>query len=154
MKIEDEIKGRFRNEYHKGVINLFFTSKQIGHHFQQYLKTHDLSEPQYNILRVLRGFGEQPRPIHFIKERMLDRSSDVSRLVEKLHRRGLIRRTECATDRRQKNVEITPKGLDLLKQMDACEKKVDTLLSNLSLEEVKQLNMLLDKIRSNHPKKE
>lgn len=147
MKIEDEIKGRFRNEYHKGVINLFFTSKQLGRRFQQFLKTHNLTEPQYNILRVLRGFGERPRSINFLKERMLDRNPDVSRLVDKLYQRKLIRRTECNEDRRQKDVEITRSGLDVLSQMDECEKKVDMLLANLSQEEVKQLNFLLDKIR-------
>lgn len=147
MKIEDEIKGRFRNDYHKGMINLVFTTNQLNHQFQQFLKVHDLSIQQYNILRVLRGFGEQPRSINFIKERMLDRNSDVSRLVDRLFQRGLIRRTECNKDRRQKDVEITQAGLEILGQMDKCEKKVDTLLSNLSLDEVQQLNVLLDKIR-------
>ena len=147
MKIEDEIKGRFRNDYHKGMINLVFTTNQLNHQFQQFLKVHNLSIQQYNILRVLRGFGKQPRSINFLKERMLDRNSDISRLVDRLFQRGLIRRTECNEDRRQKDVEITQAGLEILGQMDECEKKVDTLLSNLSLDEVKQLNFLLDKIR-------
>ena len=147
MKIEDEIKGRFRNDYHKGMINLVFTTNQLNHQFQRFLKVHNLSIQQYNILRVLRGFGDQSRSINFIKERMLDRNSDVSRLVDRLFQRALIRRTECNEDRRQKDVEITQTGLEILGQMDECEKKVDTLLSNLSLDEVKQLNFLLDKIR-------
>jgi len=78
---------------------------------------------------------------------MLDRNPDVSRLVDKLYQRKLIRRTECNEDRRQKDVEITQTGLDVLSQMDECEQKVDMLLANLSQEEVKQLNFLLDKIR-------
>lgn len=147
MKIEQELKGRFRNDYHKGMINLIFTTNQLNHQFQQFLKVHKLSTQQYNILRVLRGFGEQPRSINFLKERMLDRNSDVSRLVDRLYQRGLVRRTECNEDRRQKDVEITQTGLDILSQMDECEKKLDTLLSNLSPEEVQQLNFLLDKIR-------
>ena len=148
MKIEDEIRGRFRNDYHKGVINLIFTTNQINHQFNNFLKVHQITTPQYNILRVLRGFGEKPRSINFLRERMLDRSSDVSRLVDRLFQRGLIRRAECMEDRRQKDVEITEEGMDILSQMDECEKQVDTLLANLSSTEIKQMNSLLDKIRS------
>ncbi len=149
MKIEDEIKGRFRNEDHKGAINLIFTVKQLGYRFLQSLKKYQLTEPQYNILRVLRGFrSEGPASINFLKERMLDKSSDVSRIVDKLFDKGLIDRRENSIDRRQKDIEITKKGLTLLSKMDECEKKVDTLLKNLTIEEVQELNRLLDKIRS------
>lgn len=148
MKIEDEIKGRFRNEYHKGLINLTYTVKQLSYDFYQSLKKHGLTEPQYNILKVLRGFCfECPVSIGFLKERMLDKSSDVSRIVDKLFTKKLVIRTENQTDRRQKDVEITEKGLSLLVQMDGCDDKVDTLLSKLSLKEVQELNRLLDKIR-------
>lgn len=148
MKIEEEIKGHFRNEYHKGMINLTYTIKQLGYDFHQSIKKHGLTEPQYNILRVLRGFrSESSISIGFIKDRMLDKMSDVSRIVDKLFTKGLIKRIENPTDRRQKSLEITDKGLSLLSQMDACERKVDTLLNNLSLEEVQELNRLLDKIR-------
>lgn len=149
MKIEDEIKGRFRNEYHKGIINLTFTVKQLGYQFLQSLKKYQLTEPQYNILRVLRGFrSEGPASINFLKERMLDKSSDVSRIVDKLYDKGLIDRRENSIDRRQKDIEITKKGLALLSKIDECEKKIDTLLKNLTIEEGQELNRLLDKIRS------
>ncbi|MEI6556557.1 MAG: MarR family transcriptional regulator [Paludibacter sp.] len=148
MKIEDEIKGRFRNERHKGLINLTFTVKQLSYNFLQTLKTHGLTEPQYNILRVLRGFrSEGPSSIGFLKERMLDRSSDVSRLVDKLYEKGLIDRKENDTDRRQKDVVITEKGLALLADMQECEDQTDDALHNLTDEEVVELNRLLDKIR-------
>ena len=148
MKIEDEIKGRFRNEYHKGLINLNYTVKQLGYQFIQSLKTHDLTEPQYNILRVLRGFrSEGPVSIGFLKERMLDKNSDVSRIVDRLFEKALIDRRENADDRRQKDLVITGKGMDLLDNMFDCEKKVDTLLQNLTQDEVIELNRLLDKIR-------
>ena len=149
MKIEDEIKGRFRNERHKGLINLSFTEKQLTYSFLQSLKTYGLTEPQYNILRVLSGFRSGgPSSIGFLKERMLDRSSDVSRLVDKLYDIGLVDRKENTTDRRQKDVEITDKGILLLSYMHDCEKKADTLLQNLTDEEVIELNRLLDKIRN------
>lgn len=147
MKIEDEIKGRFRNDLHKGIINLIFTTNQLNHNFLQVVKKHGISIQQYNVLRVLRGFKNQPSSIGFIKERMLDQSSDVSRLVDRLVLRHLVQRTESATDRRQKDVMITQLGLDLLSKMDHCEQQMDVLLKNLSQNEVEQLNFLLDKIR-------
>ena len=148
MKIEDEIKGRFRNEYHKGLINLNFTVKQLSYNFLQSLKKHGLTEPQYNILKVLRAsYSESPSSIGFLKERMLDKSSDVSRIVDKLYEKGYIDRKENSTDRRQKDVEITEKGLVLLSDSDDCELKADTLLKNLTSDEIQELNRLLDKIR-------
>jgi len=148
MEIEDEVKGRFRNEYHKGLINLIYTVRQLNYLFLQSLKKHGLTEPQYNILRVLRGFrSEGPSSIGFLKERMLDKSSDVSRLVDKLYEKGYVERAENPLDRRQKNIEITEKGLALLDAMHECEKKAETLLDNLTPEEVKELNRLLNKIR-------
>lgn len=149
MKIEDEIKGRFRNEYHKGTINLIYTVKHLMYQFDQVLKKHGLTEPQYNILRVLRGYRKEgPSSIGFLKERMLDKNSDVSRIVDKLHVKDYIKREENPKDRRQKNIEITKKGMELLANMDDCERKTDNLLENLSLEEVAELNRLLDKIRN------
>ena len=91
MRIEDEIKGRFRNEYHKGLINLIYTVNQLSYLLMQSLKAHGLTEPQYNVLRVLRGFrSEGSVSINFIKERMLDKSSDVSRIVDNLYGKGLV----------------------------------------------------------------
>ena len=149
MKIEDEIKGRFRNERHKGLINLFFTEKQLTYSFLQFLKKHGLTEPQYNILKVLMGFRSGgPSSIGFLKDRMLDRSSDVSRLIDKLYDLGLVDRKENSTDRRQKDVIITDKGIQLLSRMRDCEKKADTLLQNLTDKEVIELNRILDKIRN------
>jgi len=149
MKIEDELKGRFRNERHKALINLFFTEKQLTYSMMQLLKKHGLTEPQYNILRVLRGFRSQgTSSIGFLKERMLDRSSDVSRLIDKLYDKGLVDRKENGSDRRLKDVEITENGLQLLTNMDGFEQKADTMLQNLTDDEVNELNRLLDKIRN------
>ncbi len=149
MKIEDEIKGRFRNEYHKGMINLVYTVNQLGYQFMLTIKAHGLTEPQYNVLRVLRGFrSDGPVSINFLKERMLDKSSDVSRIVDTLFRKGLVNRKENPADRRQKEIDISDKGLALISEMPECEKQMDQLLGNLSPEEVSQLNHLLDKIRS------
>ena len=148
MSIEEEINGRFRNEYHKGLINLIYTVKLLSYEFHKSLKARGLAEQQYNVLRILRGFRSQaPLSIGFIKQRMLDKDSDVSRIVDRLFEKGLISRKENPDDRRQKSVEITTKGLVLLDKMFSCEQKADTLLKNLSIDEVQQLNYLLDKIR-------
>ncbi len=148
MKIEEEIKGHFRNEYHKGIINLFYTVNQLNYQFEKHLRKHGLTQQQYNILRVLRGFrSECPVSIGFLKERMLEKNSDVSRLVDKLFRKGLVDRNENRTNRRQKDVDITKKGLELLFELKEYEKKIDRLLLNLTEDEVGQLNRLLDKIR-------
>lgn len=148
MKIEDEIKGRFRNDYHKGLINLIYTVKQFSYHFIKFLNKHGLTEPQYNVLRILRGFqSEGSISVGFIKERMLDTNSDVSRIIERLLEKGLVDRKENPNDRRQKEIIITEEGLALLSNTDDCEKKTDTFLKNLSPEEVNELNRLMDKIR-------
>jgi len=148
MSIEEEIKGRFRNEYHKGIINLTYTVNLLNHAFYQYIKQHEITVQQYNVLRVLRGFrSDGPVSIGFIKDRMLDKNSDVSRIVDKLYQKGLVKRKENKADRRQKDVAISDKGLELLAGMDDCEHKVDTLLLSLNQDEIQQLNFLLDKIR-------
>jgi DNA-binding MarR family transcriptional regulator len=149
MTIEEEIKGRFRNDYHKGLINLTYTVKQLSYEFYRSLKSHEITEQQYNVLRILRGFiSEAPLSIGYIKERMLDKDSDVSRIVDRLYEKGMVSRIENPSDRRQKSIGITTKGLSLLERMHECEKNVDKLLVNLTEEEVKELNRLLDKIRS------
>jgi DNA-binding MarR family transcriptional regulator len=149
MNIEDEIKGRFRNEYHKGFINLVYTVNTLSYQFLQFLKNHRLTEAQYNILKVLRGkHSDNGVSITYIKERMLDKSSDVSRIIDRLYEKGFVDRKENPLDRRKKEIDITKKGLDLLAKMDDCEKKVDKLLSKLTIDEVRSLNRLLDKIRS------
>ncbi len=148
MKIEDEIKGRFRNEYHKGMINLTYTVNHLSYEFLQLLRKHKITEPQYNILRVLRGNkADKPASIGYLKERMLDKKSDVSRIIDRLYEKGYVDRNECPNDRRQKEIKITEKGLALLEKMDECEMRVDTLLENLTIEEVIELNRILDKIR-------
>jgi DNA-binding MarR family transcriptional regulator len=148
MKIDEEIHGHFRNESHRAIINLTYTVNQLNYEFVQFLKKHKLSVHQYNILRVLRGFcADAPVSIGFLKDRMLDKNSDVSRIIDKLFEKGLVERKENAIDRRQKDIDITEKGLALLTSTHDCEKRVDTLLKNLTEEEIQELNRILDKIR-------
>jgi DNA-binding MarR family transcriptional regulator len=148
MRIEDEIKGRFRNEYYKGFINLRYTTNLLSYEMVRSFKRFGITEPQYNVLRILRGFrSEAPLSVGFIKERMLDKVSDVSRIIDRLVDRKMVTRVENPADRRQKSIEITGKGLTLLDDMLDCEKQTDNLLSNLTPDEIKELNRLLDKAR-------
>lgn len=147
MTIEEELDGKFRNEYHKGLINLIYTSNRLHHEFLNSLKSHGLTSQQYNILKVLRGFGRKPRSIDFLRDRMLDKNSDVSRIVDNLNEKKLVERKENSSDRRLKDISITEIGLELLSKMDGCERKADSLLKNLTIDEVKIFNQLLDKIR-------
>ena len=148
MKLEDEIKSEFRDDYHKALVNLYYTNNVIGEQFFKILKEFGLAVPQYNVLRILRGEAPDAVSIGFIKDRMLERNSDVSRIVDRLYKKKLVERKENESDRRQKDVQITQKGSDLLGKMTGCEEQEDANLAKLSKKEVKLLNDLLDKIRS------
>ena len=113
MDIEKELPGTYRNEYHKGLINLLFTAGRIGDAITQLLKKHGLTPQQYNVLRVLRHFRETDVNLNFLRHRMLDRYSDVSRIVQKLYEKKMIQRKENKSDRRNVSLHITEKGLNM-----------------------------------------
>ena len=147
MKIEDEIKARFRNDYHKAFVNLYYTNSALHHRFTELVKGYGLTSTQFNVLRILRGQSPDATNIRLLKERMIEKNSDVSRIVDRLFHKGLIDRTESASDRRNKDIKINQNGLGLLKKMDHCVEQLDLMLSNLDEKEIEQLNHLLDKIR-------
>jgi DNA-binding MarR family transcriptional regulator len=147
-KIEDEIQStKFRNEYHKATLNILVTSHWIANQHAGIFKKYNLSPQQYNVLRILRGRHPQPCTLLSIRERMIDKMSDVSRIVERLRLTGFIDRTSCQDDRRAVDVIITQKGLDLLSEMQGEVDAMEQIVKNLSEEEAQQLNNLLDKIR-------
>jgi len=148
MKLEDEIsQKKFRNEYHKAAVNLLFTFSWLRSYQGKIFKPRGITGQQFNILRILRGQHPKPANIKLIRERMLDRMSDCSRIVEKLRAKGLIERNICPADRRHVDVIITKKGLDLLSKLDLINEESDKFLSNLDEKEISQLNRLLDKLR-------
>jgi DNA-binding MarR family transcriptional regulator len=137
----------FTSEYNKGLIGLIFVGNWIVSRHQQFFKKFDITMQQYNILRILRGQHPKAANINTLKERMLDKMSDVSRLVERLRKAGLVERRSSEIDRRAVDVQITEKGLSLLKVMDVDLPDLeDSLKLSLTEEEALQLNMLLDKI--------
>ena len=148
MRIEDEIKQKsFKSEYQKLAVNLMFTHGWLISANRELLLRHDITSTQYNILRILRGQHPNPISINLLKERMLDKMSDTSRLVERLRIKGLVDRSICKNDRRKSDVKITKSGLRLLKELDHIDVELEKIFSNLSREEAIILNNLLDKLR-------
>jgi DNA-binding MarR family transcriptional regulator len=147
MSLEKEIyQQSFRNERHKAIVNIIYTFNWLRDRMQDQLGQYDLTMQQYNIMRILRGAG-QPLSTLQIRERMLDKMSDTSRIVDRLILKNLVEKTVCSRDKRLVDVVITDKGLELLEQMDNASPEMDTLLANLSEEEAMTLNALLDNVR-------
>ncbi|MTI22349.1 MarR family transcriptional regulator [Fulvivirga sp. RKSG066] len=148
MRIEDEIKqDKFHSEQQKVTINLLYTSSWITNKHKEFFKSYNITPQQYNVLRILRGQHPQSISTSAIKDRMLDRNSDVSRIVDRLTTKQLVSKSTCPDDRRLVDVVISDNGLLLLKKMDKAVEKLDTTV-NLNEEEAKKLNELLDKVRS------
>ena len=148
MKLESEImQKKFQSEYHKAIVNIVYTYNWMIEKQTKLLKHFDVSLQQYNILRILRGQHPNPATVKLIKERMLDKMSDASRIVEKLRLKGLAERNISASDRRNVDVLITEKGLELLTRLDPHVDEMNKRLSNLDGNEIKKLNDLLDKLR-------
>jgi DNA-binding MarR family transcriptional regulator len=149
MKLEEAIKQpKFKNEYQKAGLNIIYTASWISLKQGNIFKKHELTPEQYNVLRILRGQYPNPATVNLIIERMLDKSSNASRLVEKLRIKSMVERIQCTEDRRAVNVLITEKGLKVLEDLDQIEDKFSEGIRNLTKEEAKTLNNLLDKIRS------
>lgn len=148
MKLEQEIKQtKFRNEYHKLAVNIIYSySWLMNLHEELFTKFH-ITSNQFNILRILRGQHPNPATVNLLKERMLDKMSDASRLVERLRIKGFVKRDVCPLDRRRVDIFITDNGLKLLAEVDKLSNKYDSLLKNLSANDAKELNDLLDKLR-------
>lgn len=148
MKIEEEIKqSAFKSEYHKAYINVLYTSNWLEQEQSKQFKPFGVTLPQYNVLRILRGQHPKPATISMIIERMLDKTSNASRIVDKLEAKELVTRKQCPEDRRTVDVLITDKALALLKQMDELDGGTKSGLRNLTEKEAETLNTLLDKIR-------
>lgn len=154
MKIQQAIKqGVFKSEYQKLVINIIYTGSWIGQQTADLLKPHNLTIQQYNVLRILRGQYPQPATVNLIIERMLDKMSNASRIVDKLIEKDLVSRNYSKDDRRCVDVIITSKGLKLLEEIDKEEKYWYRRFTTLSETEAAKLNSLLDKLRTNNNNK-
>lgn len=150
MKIEEEIKSTVELSLAKKVIlNLSFTRNIVGDKFLEIIKPYDLSGEQYNVLRILRGQKGKPANMSVIQERMISKNSNTTRLVDKLVIKDLVIRKICPSNKRKMEITITGKGLNMLKTLDPLViEHENRLASNLTSEELEQLNNLLEKYRN------
>ncbi len=148
MELEKEIFNKsFDCNYNRTVVNIIYTYGWLTNHLKVLLDKHNLTHQQYNVLRILRGQQPNPATINLIKERMLDKMSDASRIVDRLVQKELVTRNTNKKDRRAVDISITKKGLNLLSEIKLDALTRDLLLPNLTEEEAGQLSVLLDKLR-------
>lgn len=149
MKIEEAIKQpKFRDEHIKAHINVIYTAAWFGHRTACLLKPYGITWQQFNILRILRGLHPEPATVKLLTERMIDKMSNASRLVDKLKKKGLVERSECPEDRRRVDVSITQAGLDLINRAtQSIDGRLTEDMSSISDVEARLLNDILDKLR-------
>ena len=148
MRLEDEIKTKsFRSQRQKLHINLVYTNNWLQSRAARVFTSHGITAQQYNILRILRGQHPKPCNIQLLKDRMLDKQPDVSRLIDRLVQKKLTDRKICEDDRRKMDIVITKQGLQLLEEMEEGVKSFDDWSNHMTEAEVTTLNDLLDKLR-------
>jgi DNA-binding MarR family transcriptional regulator len=149
MKIEERVQAKFTSEQQKVIINLSITSNVVAAYQQQFMDRFDLTMPQFNILRILRG-AKGPINVNTVKDRMIERSPNTTRLMDKLIDKGLIERIRCEQDRRVVYVNINELGQDLLSQIDRTPEFSNITKPIISDEDATQLSDLLDKLRETY----
>jgi MarR family 2-MHQ and catechol resistance regulon transcriptional repressor len=149
MRLEDEIrqdKG-FKSQQQKAMVNIFYTEGWLRNRLSETLKPYDLTSQQYNVLRILRGSNPEPMSTSCVRSRMLDKMSDVSRIVDRLFKKALVDKRLCITDKRLVDVFITDAGLTLLDKIDKSMDGMDKMFAGITDEEAATLNQILDKLR-------
>jgi MarR family 2-MHQ and catechol resistance regulon transcriptional repressor len=148
MGIEKDIhQTHFTGESQKGLINIIYTYHWLTDQIRKFLAEEDITLQQFNILRILRGSDPQPLSTLTIRDRMLDKMSDTSRIVDRLVLKGLTEKRISAIDKRLVDVNITKEGKKLLQRLDTRDAEMTSIMSNLNNEELKKLSNLLDKLR-------
>ncbi|MFI5221935.1 MAG: MarR family winged helix-turn-helix transcriptional regulator [Bacteroidia bacterium] len=148
MELEKEIQqGKFKSNRHKAVLNILFTSGWLTCQQQRFFKDHEISPQQYNVLRILRGQKGKPITVNGIQDRMLDKNSNASRLIDKLKEKKLVDRVICENDRRQVDILITENGMTFLKKIDSMISELESSQGNITEKEAEELNRILDKLR-------
>ena len=147
MGIDQDIQAKFRNEHQRASVNLIYTYGWITERTKELFASADITPQQFNILRILRGSSPQPLSTLQIRERMLDKMSDTSRIVDRLVAKGLVKKGICKSDRRLVDVMISDKGKKVLEKLDARQEELDGIIGNLSKKEAAILSVLLDMIR-------
>jgi hypothetical protein len=150
MGIEKDIQQtNFRNEFQKMGINIIYTANWLNEKMGQILSTEDITQQQYNILRILRG-SDRPLSTLKIRERMLDKMSDTSRIVDRLIVKGLVEKSACMKDKRLVDITLSKKGLQLLEKLDSINEPIDSILKGVTEKEASTINQILDKLREDN----
>ena len=148
MGIEKDIQqAKFRNVHQKAAINLIYTVGWMRDRTKSMFEEEDITPQQFNIIRILRGSFPKPLSTLQIRERMLEKMSDTSRIVDRLIAKGLVKKLTCKNDRRLVDVIISDKGKKLLERLDTRQDEIDGVLGKLSENDANILSDLLDKIR-------
>lgn len=149
MEIEKAIQQKkFKDPYERAMVNLLYTSSWLSYRQTAVFKKYGLSMQQYNILRILRGQHPEPITVNMLIDRMIDKSSNASRIVEKLRSKGLLERKTCPDDRRRVDVVITNEGLDILAKATEALAELHRSMRSISEAEAETLNELLNKLRA------
>ena len=149
MGIEKNIhQEKFTSAQQKAMLNIMFTYGWVVERIRDFLASENITHQQYNILRILRGSHPKPLSTLQIRERMLDKMSDTSRIVDRLIVKGLVKKNTCVQDKRLVDVTITDKGQKLLKKLDAQAGEMENIMGSLSEKDAEMLSSLLDKLRT------
>ena len=148
MSLEEDInQTTFRNEFQKAAINFIYSYNWMNERMKLFFDKEDITPQQFNILRILRGAGKPISTLQ-IRQRMLDKMSDTSRIVDRLLRKELVKKDTCSNDKRLVDVSITDKGKKLLEKLDANNDEMDAIFNNFSENDARNFNGLLDKLRA------
>jgi DNA-binding MarR family transcriptional regulator len=147
MSLEKEInQSKFNTEHQKVMVNIIYTANWMNEQLKSFFDKGDITQQQFNILRILRGAGEPISTLQ-IRQRMLDKMSDTSRIVDRLIIKGLVKKTVCPADKRLVDISITTKGKKTLEKLDSLQIEMETISFNLTDADAKTMNKLLDKMR-------
>jgi DNA-binding MarR family transcriptional regulator len=148
MSLEEDIRQeKFNTEYDMAAVNILFTGSWLYNINAARFKRYDITPEQFNVLRILRGSHPKPMMLADVTSRMIDKSSNATRLVEKLRQKGFVKREICEGNRRQVDISVTDKGLTVLKKIDGDSEEWLSTLKNITKTEATELNRILDKLR-------
>lgn len=149
IKIEEAIKSKFKSEEQKLLINLLYTANWLKVWQNRFFKSFGITSSQYNVMRIVNGQKGKPASVQLIQERMIEQSSNASRLIDKLELKKLVERKGCPTDRRQVDILLTEEGKKLLMAIEQNMNLETSLLNGVEQEQMKMVNNVLDLIRNN-----
>jgi DNA-binding MarR family transcriptional regulator len=147
MTIDEKIKqSQLQHPYYRAAVNLLYTARKLESHVKEIFKKEEVTHQQYNVLCILRNSGSHPLSTMQIRDRMLNKMSDTSRMVNRLILKKLVTKETSADDQRAVDILLTDKGQELLKHLDDMDNRVSSFLKNITESDANALSVLLDKV--------